>query len=147
MKVYDGLEAVDPPLPHSVLTVGNYDGVHRAHQQLLAQAGLFAANTGGPVVVQTFEPHPLSVVGPKKSPARLSLPEQKLKYLAEAGADIVVVARSEPSLLGLEAERYVREVIVERFHPTHIVEGPSFGFGRGRKGTPEMLKEFAGHVG
>ena len=107
MKVLHGLEAVDPPLAQSVLTVGNFDGVHRAHQQLLAQAGLFAANTGGPVVVLTFEPHPLSVVAPEKAPPRLSTPQQKLRCLAEAGADMTVIARRERSLRGLEADTAV----------------------------------------
>ncbi len=147
MKVVHGLEALDPPLAHSVLTVGNFDGVHRAHQQLLAQAGMFAADTGGPVVVLTFEPHPLTVVTPSKAPQRLSLPDEKLRRLADAGADITVVAKSDPSLLGLTAERFVEEVIVRRFHPTHIVEGPSFGFGRGRKGTPKLLRRVAARFG
>ncbi len=147
MKVLEGLEAVTPPLPRSVVTIGNFDGVHRAHQQLLAQAGLFSAATGAPVVVLTFEPHPLAIVRPGKAPPRLSRPGQKLDYLREAGADIVVVARSEPALLDLDAERFVKEVIFERFHPIHIVEGPSFGFGRGRKGTSETLKQLASGLG
>ena len=143
MKVIHGIEAVDPPLEHSVLTIGNFDGVHRAHQQLLAQAGLFAANTGGPVVVLSFEPHPLSVVRPDIAPSRLCLLEEKLRCLARAGADVTVVARSEPALLGLEAEQFVEQVVRRRFHPTHIVEGPSFGFGKGRKGTAGLLRELA----
>ncbi|MGD2111679.1 MAG: riboflavin kinase, partial [Phycisphaerae bacterium] len=82
----------------------------------------------------------LTIVGSKPSPERLSTVEKKLAYLADAGADIVVVAKSEPTLLGLEAERFIEDVIVRKFHPTHVVEGPSFGFGRGRKGTPELLR-------
>lgn len=147
VKVIHGLEHVEPSLTRSVLTVGNFDGVHRAHQQLLAQAGLFAANTGGPVVVLTFEPHPLTIVTPAKAPPRLSLPDEKLRCLAQAGAQIIVVARSEPALLGMDAERFVKEVLMDRFHPTHIVEGPSFGFGRGRKGTPDLLRNVAAGFG
>ena len=147
MKVVNGIAAVDPPLEHSVLTIGNFDGVHRAHQQLLAQAGLFAANTGGPVVVLTFEPHPLTVVAPDKAPPRLSLPEEKLRCLARAGADVTVVAHSEPALLSLEADRFVDEIIRRRFHPTHVVEGPSFGFGKGRQGTCKLLRKLAAGFG
>jgi riboflavin kinase/FMN adenylyltransferase len=147
VKVLHGLETLKTPLAQSVLTVGNFDGVHRAHQQLLAQAGLFAANTGGPVVVLTFEPHPLSIVAPSKAPPRLSTADDKLHYLAKAGADLVVVARSEPALLNLEAEAFIEDILLEKFHPTHVVEGPSFGFGRGRKGTPELLRQVAGRAG
>ncbi len=139
MRVIDGLEHVDPPLVGSVLTIGNFDGVHRGHQQLVAQAGLISAQTGGPVVLLTFEPHPLSVVAPQKTPARLATLQDKLEACGRAGVDIVVVAHSEPELLGLEAEDFIRDVIWRRFEPTHIVEGPSFGFGRGRKGTTKLL--------
>jgi len=147
MRVFDGLEAIDPQLEHCVLTVGNFDGVHRAHQQVLAQAGLFAANTGGPVVVLTFEPHPLTVVAPAKAPQRLSPREEKLRLLAEAGATVTVVARSEPGLLALEAEQFVEQIIVAKFHPTHVVEGSSFGFGRGRRGSPQLLRRLGDSFG
>ncbi len=147
MKILHGLETLEPPLAQSVLTIGNFDGVHRAHQQLLAQAGLFAANTGGPVVVLTFEPHPLTVVAPAHAPPRLSTLEDKLRYLDQAGAELVVIARSEPALLSLEPEEFVERIIIQRFHPTHIVEGPSFGFGKGRRGTPESLRLIAAPFG
>lgn len=147
MEVYQGIESVEPPLKRSVVTVGNFDGVHLAHQQLIAQAGLLAANAGEPVVVLTFEPHPLSVVPGREAPPRLSLPPQKLAWLEQAGADVTVVARSEPELLNLEPERFVREVLVARLHPTHVVEGPNFGFGRGRRGNPELLKRVGAEMG
>lgn len=143
MRVFHTLEAVDPPLQQSVLTVGNFDGVHRAHQQIIAQAGLYAANTGGPVVVMTFDPHPMRIVAPERAPAVLQTQEEKVECLREAGADVVVIAKSEPALLGLTAEEFVEDVVRKRFHPTHIVEGPSFGFGRGRRGTPAILEQLA----
>ncbi len=147
MNVIQGLEAVDLPLGQSVLTVGNFDGVHRAHQQLLAQARVLASDTGGQVVVLTFEPHPLTVVAPERAPALLSTPNEKLFHLAEAGVGMTVVARSEPGLLSMEPEAFVRRIVWEKFHPTHIVEGPSFGFGRKRAGTPEMLQRIAAELG
>jgi riboflavin kinase/FMN adenylyltransferase len=147
VKIIHGLEGFDPPLTQSVLTVGNFDGVHLAHRRLLSQASTLAADTSAPIVVLTFEPHPLTVVAPSKAPPRLSLPDEKLRRLADAGADIAVVARSELSLLTLDAECFVEDVLVHRFHPTHIVEGPSFGFGRGRKGTPELLARLAPRLG
>jgi riboflavin kinase/FMN adenylyltransferase len=147
VKIIHGLEALDPPLTHSVLTVGNFDGVHLAHKRLLEQASALAAETNAPIVVLTFEPHPLTIVAPTKAPLRLSLLDEKLRRLADAGANITVVARSDPSLLTLSAEQFVEDVLIRRFHPTHIVEGSSFGFGRGRKGTPELLTLLAPRFG
>ena len=143
MRVIHGIDAVTPPLDGSVLTIGNFDGVHRAHQQLLAQAGLFAVEANVPVVVLTFEPHPLTIVAPDKAPARLSPVDEKLRLLAVAGANVCVVARSDPALLAVEPERFVEDIVWKVFHPSRIVEGPSFGFGRGRRGNAEMLRELA----
>ncbi|MCP4590718.1 MAG: bifunctional riboflavin kinase/FAD synthetase [bacterium] len=139
---FDGLA-----LPACVLTIGNFDGVHRGHRQILAQAGLFATDREIPVAVLTFEPHPLSVVGLRRSPPRLTVSAEKVQQLARAGADIVVEADSTPALLGLTPEEFVDRILVPRLHPTHIVEGASFGFGRGRQGTPELLGELGANRG
>ena len=128
-------------LPASVLTIGNFDGVHRGHRQIIAQAGLFAADRGLPVAVLTFEPHPLSVVEPRRSPPRLTLAEEKIAQLAGAGADVVAVADSTPVLLSLTPEDFIDQIVMPRFHPTHVVEGASFGFGRGRRGTTDLLRQ------
>lgn len=147
MKILHGLEELSKPLERSILTIGNFDGVHLAHQQLLSQAGLFSAQTGAPVVVLTFDPHPLSIVAPHKVPEKLSTLPDRLALLAQHGAQMTVVARSEPSLLSMEAERFVEEILHQKFRPTHIVEGPSFGFGKGRRGNAELLAREAAQFG
>ncbi len=143
MKVVEGLAALGPPPRNCVLTIGNFDGVHLAHRGLLALAKTVAAECGGPVIVLSFEPHPLTIVAPQRAPLPLTPLPEKLRRLEESGTDITVVATSEPSLLGLEAEEFIEQVVRRRFCPAHIVEGPSFGFGRGRRGTPELLSRNA----
>jgi len=143
MRVFHGFEEFGRTLDQCVLTIGNFDGVHRAHQELVAQSARLTATSGGPTVVLTFEPHPLCVVAPEKAPPRLTPPTEKLRLLEQAGADAVVVVRSEPALLNLEARRFVRTIVYERLHPTHIVEGPGFGFGKGRGGSTRTLAEMA----
>lgn len=143
MKIIPGLDRISPPLERSILTVGNFDGVHLAHQKLLTQASEFAAETNAPVVVLTFDPHPLTIVAPDKAPECLTPLDEKLDLLDQAGVEMVVVARSEPKLLQVEAQTFVQDILLTHFHPTHIVEGPSFGFGKGRKGTPALLKQYA----
>lgn len=131
------------PRRRSVLTIGNFDGVHRAHQQLLARVKTLSNQSGAPAVVLTFDPHPLAIVAPAKTPQPLAPLQERLRFLDRAGMDIVVVAKSEPALLNLEADRFIEQIIVPRFHPKHIVEGPSFGFGRGRRGDAQLLQEMA----
>ncbi|MFH0983506.1 MAG: bifunctional riboflavin kinase/FAD synthetase [Planctomycetota bacterium] len=141
MRVIRGEDFERLDSPACVLTIGNFDGVHRGHRQIIAQAGLLAADRNVPVAVLTFEPHPLSVVGPHRSPPRLTPAEEKIAQLGQARADLVGVAESTPALLGLTPEDFIDRIIVPRFHPTHVVEGASFGFGRGRKGTTELLQQ------
>lgn len=141
MRVIRGQDFDRLELPASVLTIGNFDGAHRGHRQIIAQAGLFATDRNIPVAVLTFEPHPLSVVGPRRSPPRLTSAEEKIAQLGQAGADVVAIADSTSSLLDLTPKDFIDQIVVPRFHPTHVVEGASFGFGRGRKGTTETLRQ------
>ncbi len=134
---------MDAPLASSVLTIGNFDGLHLAHQSLVRRARSLAGQEQAPVVVLTFEPHPLTIVAPDRVPPMLTPRDEKLRLLEQLGADLVVIARSEPALLNLEAEDFVRDVVVQQFRPVVIVEGLSFGFGKGRKGNPQLLARMA----
>jgi riboflavin kinase/FMN adenylyltransferase len=141
------LDQLDSQLRGCALTIGNFDGVHRGHQQIIAQAGLLAASTSSSVAVMTFHPHPLELLRPTEAPARLMTLENKVRMLRAAGADAVVLARSTPQLLGLLAAEFVDDVIVDRIGPAHVVEGETFGFGRGRLGTPQLLQELGPQAG
>jgi riboflavin kinase/FMN adenylyltransferase len=147
VKVLLGLESIAEPIKRSVLMIGNFDGVHCAHVQLITQACLFADVTGGAVVALTFEPHPVSILRPTQAPKRLTTLERKLELLARCGVDITVVARTDRALLSMEAEPFIEDVVIRLFWPTHIVEGPTFAFGRGRRGTPELLMQMAAVYG
>ena len=140
MNVFYGIEAVPDHVKGGVLTIGNFDGVHRGHQQIIAQASLFADQTKGAVTALTFDPHPLSVVSPGNAPARLMPVEEKVRQLGRVGANVVIVLNSEPHLLSLSASDFIKKIIVQKFAPTHVVEGDSFGFGQGREGTTELLR-------
>jgi len=146
-RVLHGLEAVSPALDASVLSIGNFDGVNRAHQHLLSQAAMFSAVTGHPLVVLTFEPHPLTIIAPDRAPARLTTPSQKISLLTAAGADVVVVARSDRELLAMEAEEFITHRIHRLFRPSYIVEGANFGFGRGRAGDNGTLERMGRKLG
>lgn len=147
MKVVEGLSGVDVKAAPSVLTVGNFDGVHRGHQAIIRTARSLADASGLPVAALTFEPHPISVLRPDVAPQRLGTVAQKLAALAAAGVDVAVVAESTPALFAIEAETFLREVLVRRFEPRFIVEGNNFRFGHDRAGDIATLERHAADGG
>jgi riboflavin kinase/FMN adenylyltransferase len=131
----------------SVLTIGNFDGVHIGHQEILTVAKRIAEQRQTELVVMTFQPHPLSVLNPKKAPGSLMLPVLKERLLAEFGAGTLFVAKSEPELLSLAAEDFVERFIVKGIRPIAIVEGEDFNFGHRRAGSVHTLRKLAGAEG
>lgn len=142
MEVFQGIDRFEPPSGGVALTIGNFDGVHRGHQRLLAVAREPLAGQRLPVIAMTFEPHPASVLTPQRVPPRLTTAAEKLALLAAFGADGVIVLRSQPELFGLTAEEFLA-CFVERCRPAHLVEGVSFRFGHGRAGGVDTLREYA----
>jgi len=131
----------------SVLTIGNFDGVHTGHQAILSAAKRIAGQRQTELVVMTFQPHPLSVLNPKKAPGALMPPVLKERLLAEFGAGTLFVAKSEPELLSLQAEDFVERFIVKGIRPSDIVEGKDFNFGHKRAGSVHTLQKLAGAKG
>ncbi len=143
MKVFHGVSSVDLSLSGAVLSVGNFDGVHLGHQRILRTARAQARVSDAAVIAMTFEPHPLTLLNPSQAPALLTPWDEKVAQLERAGVDAVVRLETDWSLLSLSAEDFVREVVVKHIRPTLIVEGPDFGFGRGREGNVETLRRCA----
>ncbi|HVP10301.1 MAG TPA: bifunctional riboflavin kinase/FAD synthetase [Phycisphaerae bacterium] len=139
MKVYEGLSSIDDSMRGAVLTVGNFDGVHLGHQRILRTSHALAHVSSAKVVAMTFEPHPLAVLRPDRAPRRLTPCDEKLRQLAQAGADAVVKLKADRETLSLSAEDFVRQVLVRQIHPSYIVEGHDFGFGHNRQGNIDTL--------
>ncbi len=121
------------------LAVGNFDGVHRGHAQLLARLRDRAQAAGVPAIALTFDPHPATLLRPDKAPPPLVWVERKAELLEEAGATEVGVFRTGAWLLGLTAREFFDRVIVDQFGAKGMVEGPNFGFGRDRGGDAQTL--------
>lgn len=139
MRVYEDLAAIDDAMRGAVLTVGNFDGVHLGHQRILRTAHALAQVSSAKVLAMTFEPHPLAILRPDRAPPRLTPWSEKLRQLARGGADAVVCLKVDRGVLSLSAEDFVRQVLVRQIHPSYIVEGPDFGFGRDRQGDIDTL--------
>ena len=139
-RCIEGLELIPDSLRACVLTIGNFDGVHLGHRRILARAGALADAEAAPVVAMTFEPPPYAVLRPDRPAQRISTPAQRAELLRQAGAEHVVVARADRTLLEMTPDEFIRRVVVRRLAPSHVVEGPDFFFGRRRSGTIETLR-------
>jgi len=131
----------------SVLTIGNFDGVHLGHGQILTAARQTAMKRKRQFVVMTFEPHPLAVLFPEKAPGILTPLALKKHLLAEFGVDCLFVSKSTPELLSLSPEDFVQRFLVENIQPNVVVEGESFNFGRGRDGSIQTLEKLGTEKG
>lgn len=147
MRMIFGLPDVDSGLTAGVLSIGNFDGVHRGHQAIIARAAAKARARAGPCIVLTFEPHALSVVRPRDVPPVLTPLDEKAAQLSAQGADAVVVVRPDPAFLSLSPDEFARRVVVDRFRAVAVVEGPSFRYGHRRAGDVETLRQAGARYG
>jgi riboflavin kinase/FMN adenylyltransferase len=143
MNLLSGLAGLRSLAPGGVLSIGNYDGVHRGHQALLAMGrNLRASTAGSRLTLVTFEPHPLTVLRPEKVPPRLTAPHLKRELLAREGVDDLVELAPEPAVLNLLAEEFWA-LLRDEVRPSHLVEGKEFNFGKGRGGNIRKLREWS----
>jgi riboflavin kinase/FMN adenylyltransferase len=122
-------------------SIGNFDGVHRGHQQIVRRLAERANRDGVPAVVLTFEPHPLQLLRPEHVPQRLTTLEQKADLLAKAGATCVLAYPTDRKLLQLTPDQFFDAILISELNAKGIVEGPNFCFGKDRKGDIDTLRD------
>lgn len=125
----------------SVVTVGTFDGVHLGHQDVLRRLAARAQDTGLRSLLVSFEPHPLEVVNPARAPLLLTPGIERLEAIAMSGIDRVAILPFTPALQQLSAERFVDEVLRERLGMRELLIGHDHGFGKGRSGDENVLRE------
>jgi riboflavin kinase/FMN adenylyltransferase len=125
----------------TVLTIGNFDGVHLGHRALLAELTAKARELGLPATVLTFEPHPRELFAPDQAPARLASLRDKFELLAECGVDRVHVCRFNRHLASLTAAEFIDRILVRGLAVRHLIIGDDFRFGKGRGGDFALLQQ------
>ncbi len=123
-----------------VLTIGNFDGVHVGHREILRTARALAEDHDAEMVVMTFEPHPVAVLHPEKAPGVLTPLPLKLDLLRDYADGCVIVLEDNRELLQLSPEDFVEQFLMASFAPRFIVEGQDFHFGAHRAGDIETLR-------
>jgi riboflavin kinase/FMN adenylyltransferase len=125
----------------TVVTIGNFDGVHLGHRAILARVRQRAQELEAQSVAVTFDPHPLKVLRPEASLPLLTTPEQKISLMTASGLDAVVVLPFTREFAALPAREFVQRYFLERLKVREVVVGHDYCFGRGREGNIDLLKE------
>jgi riboflavin kinase/FMN adenylyltransferase len=135
-----------PGAPLAV-AIGNFDGVHRGHQALLAEARARGERRGGPSAVLTFAPHPARLFAPAKAPPLIMSLERRLELCAAAGIEVAIVEAFTTAFAAIEADEFVRRVLARDLAASDLVVGYDFSFGRGRAGNVARLETLGAALG
>jgi riboflavin kinase/FMN adenylyltransferase len=126
------------------VSIGNFDGVHRGHQEIAQHLAARSRKEGVPAVVLTFDPHPLMLLRPAHVPPSLTTLKQKAQLLEQAGVTCVIAYPTDKALLQLTPAEFVDSILVSQLAAKGIIEGPNFCFGKDRKGDIDTLRELCG---
>lgn len=137
-----GFEIIPPEAKGGAITIGNFDGVHRGHRELVSRLRRMADQVSGPAIVLTFDPPPSHLLRPESAPPSLTWMERRAEILFDLGVDVLCVCTTTYNLLELSAESFFRQILIEKLGISAIVEGPNFRFGKDRLGDIELLGEF-----
>ena len=138
---------VPDQLKGSIVALGNFDGFHLGHQAVVGRAVARAFHERRPVMVATFDPHPVKFFKPDIPPFRLTSLDQRQSLFAHAGADAMLVFEFGAELASMDAEEFVADVLAKRIGVAGVVTGDDFSFGKGRRGDAALLARIGAEHG
>ncbi len=131
----------------AVLAIGNFDGVHLGHQQVIADARALAEAKGAPLGVMLFDPHPQQFFAPDAPPFRLTRLVTRAALLADLGIDFTLALPFDAAMAACKAEDFITDILVGKLNVSAVCVGYDFCFGKGRKGNFAMLRDVGGEMG
>lgn len=147
MRILRHYEDVPTELRGAVAAIGNFDGVHRGHRQVLSMAAEMARRQEAPLAVLTFEPHPREFFAPKAPPFRLTPFRAKAHLLGQLDLDLLMALHFDVALSRKTADEFVDQVLIEGLAVRHVIVGYDFAFGHKRSGNTDLLRARAASGG
>ncbi len=147
MRVIRGVRNLVEKFPNPVLTLGNFDGVHLGHQAIFKKVVERAREIGGTSIAFTFEPHPLKVLAPERSPKLLNTFHGKMKLIEDFGIEVVICANFTRDFADQNPEEFARNVLHEKIGVREVYVGYDYAFGKGREGGIDALREIGRKYG
>src|SRR5580704_2815877 len=142
--IYRSLPEVPPDFGPCAITIGNFDGVHKGHRQIMQRVRAIAREHGWKSAVLTFDPHPSKLVAPARAPRLLTTPEQRARVMLEQGIDEVLILPFTAEIAKLTPEEFVREILADKLNARAVLVGDNFRFGHRAAGDAETMEELGG---
>ena len=147
MRVYRSLAELPPDFGPSAVTIGNFDGVHRGHCEILRRVKAVADARGWKASVLTFDPHPTKVVAPERTPKLMTTPERRAELMASAGVEQILILPFDRGIAQWSPEEFVKQLLVERLGARAVLVGDNFRFGCRQAGDTRMLEALGRQLG
>ncbi|MBI5846986.1 MAG: bifunctional riboflavin kinase/FAD synthetase [Nitrospirae bacterium] len=147
MLLITDLGKITRPFTNSVITLGNFDGIHLGHQELVRMVMKRAQEIQGQSMVVTFRPHPLKVLAPDKCPPLISIYEEKIELFKKLGIDVLVKIPFSLHFAEMSPREFVKKILCDLLGTKEIFVGCNYRFGKGREGTTETLKQMGEEFG
>jgi riboflavin kinase/FMN adenylyltransferase len=147
ITIVHGWKGVPPEFKGASLAFGNFDGVHRGHQRVIADAAVAAGRLSAPLAAVTFEPHPSRMLTPDRPPFRLTLPDQQARALESLGVELLYELPFDEEMHGMSDEAFARDVLSGALGARHVAVGFDVTFGRNRSGDGPTMRRYGEQLG
>lgn len=147
MKIINNLDDITEPYQNAVITIGNFDGVHKGHQALFRQVRLQAEKIKGTAVAITFEPHPMRVLKKEGYPPHITRYDQKIELLSRTDIDILICIPFTVEFSLITAQSFVEDLLLKKIGMKAIVVGNDYSFGKNREGNIDFLNTISAGFG
>ncbi len=146
MKLIENINQINTPFKNAVVTIGNFDGVHKGHQSLFGQVIEKARQMKGTSIAITFDPHPLKALGISVPPL-ITRRDQKIELIEQCGLDILLCIHFDADFSAITAHDFIEEILVNKIGMKAIIIGADYLFGKDRQGNIELLKKEQARLG
>jgi len=147
MRIYRSLADLRADFGPCAITIGNFDGVHIGHREIMRRVAGLAREHGWKSAVLTFDPHPTRLVAPARAPRLLTTPEQRARLILELGIHEVMILPFTPEIAALNPEEFVREILRDKLNARAVLVGDNFRFGNRAAGDAASLQELGRKYG
>lgn len=141
MEIIRGLEELRKSFPNTVITIGNFDGLHLGHQKIIQTVIRQADEIDGTSMVVTFDPHPMKVLAPEKEVKLLTTPRERERLIQTMGIQVLLCIIFNKEFSRLQPDEFIEDIIVKKINARKIIIGQNYAFGKSRKGTTDLLRK------